>query len=152
MAAKTKKYLKLLYGLEKSGNPPVSDGTAKRSRSCFNRFLFRIMLLSFSLAPSDCALKYSSPPCQIISSSSCFSLKGDISSGWKNFNQRTNISSFTIFKAFQVKFIYSGENPSSSSRPRAGITFISIFELFKSLVIFKFSPKFFIFSLNLIVT
>lgn len=43
-AAKMNKYLKLLTGLEKSGNPPASDGTAKRSISCFIRFFVSIML------------------------------------------------------------------------------------------------------------
>ena len=100
-----KKYRKLLIGLEKSGNPPASDGTAKRSILCLIRFFDSTILDWSSVAPSDSALKYSSAPCQIISSSSCCSLKGDIYSGNKNVNLRTSVSSFTILKTFQVKFI-----------------------------------------------
>ena len=80
-AAKMKKYRKLLTGLEKSGYPPASDGAAKRSISCLIRFFLNTKLRSSNFAPSSAALKYSSPPNQIISSSSCFSLKGDIYSG-----------------------------------------------------------------------
>ena len=85
IAAKMKKYRKLFTGLEKSGKPPASDGAAKRSISYFIRFLLSTKLHSSNFASSFAALKYSSPPSQIISSSSCFSLKGDIYSGWKNF-------------------------------------------------------------------
>ncbi len=152
IAAKTKKYRKLLYGLEKSGNPPASDGAAKRSMSCLIIFLVSTMLDWSSLAPSESAIKYSSAPIQIISSWSCYSLKGDIYSGNENANLRTSVSSFKILKTFQVKFIYWGENPSSSSRPRAGIILKSIFLLFNNLLRSIFSPRFLIFSLNLTVT
>ena len=43
-AARINKYRKLLTGLEKSGNPPVSDGAAKRSISCFIRFFISTIL------------------------------------------------------------------------------------------------------------
>ena len=79
-----KKYRKLLIGLEKSGKPPASDGTAKRSILCLIRFFDSTILDWSSVASSDSALKYSSEPNQIISSSSCCSLKGDIYSGNKN--------------------------------------------------------------------
>jgi len=44
IAAKTKKYLKLLIGLEKSGNPPASDGAAKVSISYLIRFFVKTIL------------------------------------------------------------------------------------------------------------
>jgi hypothetical protein len=43
-AAKIKKYLKLLIGLEKSGNPPESDGAAKTSILYFKIFFDSTML------------------------------------------------------------------------------------------------------------
>ena len=85
MAAKMKKYLKLLTGLVKSGNSPESDATAILSILCFIIPFDITMLDSSSFAPSDSATKYSSPPNQITSSSSYYSLSGDISTGFKNF-------------------------------------------------------------------
>jgi hypothetical protein len=67
-AARRKKYRKLLTGLEKSGNPPASDGTAKRSILCLIRFFDSTILYWSSVAPSDSALKYFNKIYQLLKS------------------------------------------------------------------------------------
>ena len=81
---------------------------------------------------------------------SAYSKRGEICSGWCHLIYIIKVSLVNPFPN-QEKAICSGSKLSSSSRPKAGSTFIKKFELFKSVETLKLSPGYLIFSLNFMV-